>query len=228
MQDIFIISVGGSIIAPDKPDTGFLKAFHALIERLAHEDGMRFVLVAGGGAPARVYQEAYRGIMTSSANDAADWIGVMATRLNAQLLRALFDAECDAPVVTNPTEKQKWQSPILIASGWKPGFSSDNDAVLLAENYGAKTVINLSNIEKVYTDDPRKNPNATPIDQISWPEFRKMVGDDWVPGKNTPFDPVASRKAEELGLKVICAAGKNLSNLEKILKGSVFIGTVIG
>jgi uridylate kinase len=116
---------------------------------------------------------------------------------------------------------------ILVAAGWKPGFSSDNDAVLLAERFGAKMVINLSNIEKVYTDDPRKNPNAKPIDRISWLDFRKMVGDDWVPGKNTPFDPIASRKAEELGLQVICAAGKNLSNLEKIIKNEDFIGTVI-
>ncbi|MDR1253159.1 MAG: UMP kinase, partial [Treponema sp.] len=89
-------------------------------------------------------------------------------------------------------------------------------------------VINLSNIEKVYTDDPRKNPDAKPVDTISWEDFRALVGDEWVPGKNVPFDPVASRHAAKIGLKVICAAGKNLDNLKKILRGEDFVGTSIG
>jgi uridylate kinase len=117
---------------------------------------------------------------------------------------------------------------VLVAAGWKPGFSSDNDAVLLAERFGAGSVINLSNIEQVYTDDPKKNPDARPIDAISWPDFRALVGDEWKPGKNVPFDPVASRRAAELGLKVICAAGRDLENLGKILRGEAFLGTTIG
>jgi uridylate kinase len=55
-----------------------------------------------------------------------------------------------------------------------------------------------------------------------------MVGDEWTPGKNVPFDPIASRHAEKIGLKVICAAGKNLENLKKILCGEDFTGTTIG
>jgi uridylate kinase len=117
---------------------------------------------------------------------------------------------------------------VLVAAGWKPGFSSDNDAVLLAERFGAGLVINLSNIKQVYTDDPQKNPEAKPIDSISWPDFRVLVGDEWKPGKNVPFDPVASRHAAELGLKVICAAGRDLENLGKILRGESFLGTTIG
>jgi len=89
-------------------------------------------------------------------------------------------------------------------------------------------VINLSNIEKVYTSDPRKDPQARPLDRISWDDFRAMVGDTWVPGTNVPFDPVASRHAQELGLKVICAAGRNLENLRNIIRGREFTGTTIG
>jgi uridylate kinase len=55
-----------------------------------------------------------------------------------------------------------------------------------------------------------------------------MVGDEWVPGKNVPFDPVASRHAQKIGLKVICAAGKDLENLKKIIRGMDFTGTTIG
>ncbi|MCF0262712.1 MAG: UMP kinase, partial [Sphaerochaetaceae bacterium] len=86
----------------------------------------------------------------------------------------------------------------------------------------------LSNIAKVYTDDPRKNPEAKPIDTISWEDFRKMVGDEWVPGKNAPFDPIASRLAQEAKLTVICADGRDTDNTIAILTNKPFNGTVIG
>ena len=227
-----VLSVGGSMIAPDKPDTEFLAAFVKMAKKwLAADNGRRLILVAGGGAPARVYQNAYKDVCASLAatpdNEAADWIGVMATRINAQLLKASFGGLCQNDVVTNPTAQIDFKGQVLVASGWKPGFSSDNDAVLLAEKFGADTVVNLSNIEKVYTDDPRKNPDAKPLDEISWADFRKMVGDEWVPGKNVPFDPVASKKAQEIGLTVICSAGKNIENTRKILDGASYVGTTI-
>ncbi|MBQ6566388.1 MAG: UMP kinase, partial [Treponema sp.] len=130
-------------------------------------------------------------------------------------------------IVIDPTKVTDFTDRILVAAGWKPGFSSDNDAVLLAERFNASTVVNLSNIEKVYTDDPRKNPDAKPLDTISWADFRKMVGDEWVPGKNCPFDPIASKKAESLGLTVICASGHDIKNIRAILDGGKYVGTTI-
>ncbi|MCK9168806.1 MAG: UMP kinase [Treponema sp.] len=230
-----ILSVGGSIIAPDKPDKAFLSEFVTMSrEWLSDGSDRRLIFVSGGGAPARIYQQAYKEVLTAEKNDyepdnnAADWIGIMATRLNAQLLKACCGDLCRDDVVCDPTADIRFTGKILVAAGWKPGFSTDNDAVLLAEKFQADTVVNLSNIEKVYTDDPRKNPDARPLDTIDWKDFRKMVGDDWTPGKNTPFDPVASRKAEQLNLTVICAAGKNISNIRNILDGRRFIGTQIG
>ena len=79
----------------------------------------------------------------------------------------------------------------------------------------------------MYTDDPRKNPDAAPIDRISWPEFRKIVGYEWNPGLNAPFDPIASGIAEENGMTVIAADGRNIENTRAILEGKPFEGTVI-
>lgn len=228
-----VLSVGGSIVVPEKPDTDFLCKFIAMIRNWLNEDSQRrLILVVGGGGPARIYQNVYREIVSasdgaSSDSSEADWIGIMATRLNAQLLKAALGDLCPQEVVYNPTTVDEFNGRILVAAGWKPGFSTDNDAVLLAERFNADTVVNLSNIEKVYTDDPRKNPDAKPIDSISWAEFRKMVGDDWTPGKNTPFDPIASKKAQDLNLTVICAAGKNIENIRSILDGKQFEGTEI-
>ncbi|MDR1900334.1 MAG: UMP kinase, partial [Treponema sp.] len=198
---ITVISLGGSIVAPAGVDEAFLKDFVALIdEMLAADEKRRFIFVVGGGGPARAWQQAYRSICGNPSDGEADWIGIMATRLNAQLVKAVMGEWCKAEVVTDPSRVEPLVGKVLVASGWKPGFSSDYDAVLLAERFQASMVINLSNIEQVYTDDPRKNPGARPIDRISWADFRAMVGDEWVPGKNVPFDPVASRHADRIGL----------------------------
>lgn len=228
-----VLSVGGSIIVPEKPDTEFLSKFVKMVTKWLDEDkSRRLILVAGGGAPARVYQTAYNQVaeltgVKAEAN-AADWIGIMATRINAQLLKASFGDYCKNDVVYNPTEEDlSFDGQILVASGWKPGFSTDTDAVYLGEKFGADTIVNLSNIEKVYTDDPRKNPDAKPLDTISWADFRKMVGDEWTPGKNCPFDPIASKRAQANGMKVICAGGKNIPNIQAILNDQDYIGTTI-
>jgi uridylate kinase len=227
---VTVISLGGSIVAPDKVDTEFLKSFVQIIREFTDKDhSRRFIFVVGGGGPARVWQNAYRDACGGAiANEEADWIGIMATRLNSQLVKAAMGDLCHQEVVTNPLQVDPLTGRVLVAAGWKPGFSTDYDAVLLAERFQADAVINLSNIEKVYTADPKTDPNAKPIDKISWADFRAMVGDEWVPGKNVPFDPVASRHAEKIGLKVICAAGKNLENLKKILNGEDFTGSLIG
>jgi len=225
---VTVISLGGSIVAPNDVDTDFLKKFVSLIRSFIDADINRhFIFVVGGGAPARRYQNAYREIADNIKDDEADWIGITATRLNAQLVKALMSEWCSQEVVTNPCEVDPLTGRVLVAAGWKPGFSTDYDSVLLAERFGADMVINLSNIEKVFTADPKIDPDAKPIDKISWADFRAMVGDEWVPGKNVPFDPVASRHAQKIGLKVICAAGKNLENLGKILRGEDFFGTEI-
>ena len=71
----------------------------------------------------------------------------------------------------------------------------------------------LYEVITVYTDDPRVNPEAKPIDSISWEDFRKIVGDEWVPGKNVPFDPIASMHAQKAKIQVVCAAGRDIDNL---------------
>ena len=227
-MSLTVLSVGGSIIAPDKVNTEFLKEFRkAIVNYLEEDKDAELIFVCGGGAPARVYQSAYREITGETSGEREDWLGIKATYLNAELMRAVFSDYVTCDVVTNPTGEIENRGRILVASGWKPGFSTDTDAVYLAKRFGGKKIVNLSNIKKVYTDDPKKNPNAVPIDTITWKHFRQMVGYEWKPGLNAPFDPIASGLAEEAGLSVICADGRNISNTIAILKDQEFEGTVI-
>lgn len=229
---MFVASLGGSLVAPDAVDIETVGAIRRIVFEYLDRTGDRCALVIGGGAPARRYQQAYRELASQLAleggDEAADWIGVMATRLNAELVRQALAPRCVDPVVTDPTAAFDFTGSILVGAGWKPGFSSDYDAVLLAKRFGATRVINLTNVERVYTADPRANPDARPLDAVSWPDFRAIVGDSWTPGANLPFDPIAAREAEMLGLEVIIARGANLDNLAAILAGEDFVGTRIG
>jgi uridylate kinase len=115
----------------------------------------------------------------------------------------------------------------MIGAGFLPGNSSDLDAVVLAKTYGARKIINLTNTDYVYDSDPKKNQSAKPIREISWEDYRKIVGSKWRPRLNSPFDPIASKIAEESKLEVVIANGRKLDNLGKILQGKKFVGTLI-
>lgn len=228
MVDLAVISLGGSMVVPDRIDTDYLVEFKSfVIGFLESNPTARLVVVVGGGRPAREYQEALRSIFPEVAQDQLDWTGIYATRLNAYLLKAALGSWCEDPIVEDPTAVYRFSGRVLIAAGWKPGFSTDFDAVILAEEFGADFVVNLTNIEKVYTADPKHDPDATPIDRIGWTKFLEYTGDEWVPGKNTPFDPIAAKHAATIGLTVITAHGKNLPNLQAILEGERYIGTTI-
>lgn len=222
-----ILSVGGSIIIPKTGfDIVFLKKFRSLILSEVKK-GNKFILVIGGGATCRDYQQALTKVVKTSDID-LDWLGIYTTWFNAEFVKMLFTGYVHDEVIKNPTQKIKTNKSIIIAGGWKPGCSTDKDAVLLAQNFGAKEMINLSNIEYVFDKDPNKFPNAKKIEKINWPDFRKnVVGYKWIPGKNAPFDPMASALAEKLKLKVSILQGTNLVEVKKAIQGKKFKGTVI-
>lgn len=229
MTETKVISLGGSILVPSDINIDIIKQFYSIVDTyLSVNTARRLIIVVGGGGPARMYQKAYRELVSQPQDDMQDWIGITATRLNAQLLAGVFQNYCNDPVVTDPTADFELTGRVLIAAGWKPGFSTDYDAVMLAEKFFSDTIINLSNIKKVYTDDPKTNPEAKPIDTISWNDFRTIVGDEWSPGKNLPFDPVAAKRSAELHLRVIVASGSDIENVNAILAEQPFTGTVIG
>ena len=233
MEKTIVMSLGGSVIVPDKIDINFLIGFKKIIESFLKKD-YRFVIYCGGGRIARDYQKALRSIIGNDQR-ALDWIGISITHVNAFLLKYIFlkhtniDAifnQNDDNIIQDPNKKIKFNKKILIAAGWKPGWSTDYDAVLLAKNLKVKTVINMSNIDYLYNKDPKKYNNAKKIKNISWKQYRKISGNKWKAGLNAPFDPIAAKEAEKSKLKVIII-GKNLRNFENLLQSKKFEGTII-
>ncbi len=228
--DKIIISVGGSLIVPNGGiDTVFLKKLNLFIrDQLAKHQGRQFFLVVGGGATARHYRDAGSEVIGHElTRDDLDWLGIHASRLNAQLVRTIFRDIAHPYIIKHYEIIRKVVEPVVVAAAWKPGWSTDYDAVLLCDDYDVTTVINLSNITQVYDKDPRQFSDAKPFDKINWADFRKLVGDEWKPGMNAPFDPIAAKKAQELGVKVVVMDGSKFENLENYFAGKPFLGTSI-
>lgn len=226
--ETIVMSVGGSLIVPDAIDTRFLASFKDFIEKAVAAGDRRFVIIAGGGRTARRYQDATGQVHPLDKED-LDWIGIHATRLNGHLLRTIFKDLAYPVMVTNPDEilDAPKNAKIIIAAGYRPGASTDLRAIQIAERVKARKVINLSNIDYVYTADPRIDPAATPIEETTWSEFRKLIPSEWDPGLSSPFDPIAAREAEGKSIEVACINGSRLAELEKYLAGEKFVGTKI-
>jgi uridylate kinase len=228
-HNAYIISLGGSLIVPDEIDTGFLKNFKNLIVSQVKR-GKKFVIITGGGKIARNYSGAAKKLGDLNPDD-LDWLGIHATRLNAHLIRTIFKKYARPRIITNPHSKEEFKNssnyPIIVAAGYRPGVSTDFDAVVIAEQYGIHEILNLSNIDYVYNKDPNRFADAQPLANIIWKDFRKMVGDKWDPGLNTPFDPIAAKLAQKIGLKVAILNGKKILNIKNYLEDKKYKGTVI-
>lgn len=226
MKKNIVISVGGSLIAPsaDKIDHLFLKKLLQLINETHNK--YRFILVAGGGKVARNYINTASKIIKIS-DEQADWLGIGATRLNANLIRTILADKAYKDIIQEPSDEVK-TTKILVAGGYKPGRSSDDMAVSLALKHKAEIVINMTNIDYVYDKDPGKYNDAKKLKEVSWNKFLDIIGRKWIPGKSAPFDPVASKLAQKNNIKVVILNGKKINNLKKYLSGDDFKGTVLG
>lgn len=223
--ETIVMSVGGSLIVPDQIDTAFLANLKALVETETAAS-RRFIIIAGGGKTARRYQDAAAAVSHLERDD-IDWLGIHATHLNGHLLRTVLRDIAYPIMIKNPDEILDVPAgqQVIIAGGYRPGCSTDLRAIQIAERVGATKVVNLSNTDYVYTDNPNENPDATHIEDITWQEFRKLIPDEWTPGLSSPFDPIAAKEAEAKGIEVAQINGQKLSALNNYLAGQPFIGT---
>jgi len=223
-----VVSLGGSIISssPEKINVLFLKKFRYLILKFIKK-GYRFIIIPGGGKVCRLYQKAAAKIIKVSYED-RDWIGIHTTRLNAHLLRTIFRQVAYPVILDDPKKPVKNNWRLLIAAGWRPGWSTDYIAVLLTKRFRTKELINAGDVSFIYDKDPDKYKNAKAFKKISWKTYRKLISSRWAPGLSTPFDPVAAKLAEKLKIRAIIILGTEIKNFENVLLKKDFRGTVIG
>ena len=204
---------------PDGIDAAFLRRFDRFL-RGHIRTGKRFVLVVGGGRLARRFQEAAARVHGITDDD-KDWLGIHATRLNAHLVRTVFRDIADPVVIDERGRVKRLRYPITVAAGWRPGWSTDYIAAVLAHDFSAKggsasgggakqTFIVAGKPAYVYDKDHAKHTDAKPLRELSWRAYRKLIPKKWSPGLHAPMDPVAAKFAEEKRIAAIVGDGRHL------------------
>ena len=225
VKETLVISVGGSLLVPKQVDTVFLKELKHMVSHLIDQH-YQVVLIIGGGKTSRFYHQAAQEFNNITHTD-LDWLGIRTIALNCELVKRVFsDLDIHQGELNGPQDMEGIRSSLVVVGAWKPGHSSDYNAVTIAEVIGAQRIVNFSNTSHVYDSDPQQNPDAQKYSHISWDDYRNIIPKEWTPNLSTPFDPIASKRAHELGITV-AILGASIENLSAYLNGEAFEGTII-
>jgi uridylate kinase len=224
----FVISLGGSTIAQGEIHVEFLKQFAELINRL-HKEGYHFVIVVGGGRAARDYCSAADALQAS--NFVKDEIGIRVTRLNAFLvIQALEHPYPEVLKMPHQAKAVIVQGKIPVFGGFLPGITTDACAALVAESLHA-TFVNISDIDGVYSENPKDNPDAEKFTSMTHDALVKVIAESTAlssnPSQNCVLDLPASMILKRSKIKTIVASADSIGNLENLFTGQSFQGTTI-
>lgn len=229
INKLIVVALGGSIVVSKNIQTDYLRRLHAFIEEQM-KLGRRFLLVVGGGSIARQYQQAASAVVPVEDED-KDWLGIHSTRINAHLLRTIFVKDAYPIVLDNPekviSRRDLNKYKLFIASGWRPGWSTDYIAICFAHRFKISHIVIATKISHVYTKDITKR-GAKPIKKLTWSQYTRLLPKHhWEPGMKAPVDPVATAFAKKHNISCTILRGTNLHNLKRHLDGKPFEGTVI-
>ncbi len=91
----------------------------------------------------------------------------------------------------------------------------------------AELLVRLTDVNGVYTDDPKTNPNAKKIDVISVKDLLKMaISKKYWAGGYELIDPVAIKIIQRSKIPTRIVDGRDPKNLKKAL-GQEKIGTLV-
>lgn len=223
---IMVMSLGGSLIVPEKINFKFLKEFRETLRK--HYKNWKFVVVCGGGSIARKYISLLKEDKKSQKEESL--AGIRATRMNALLMMQLFGKEANdtLPKDMKSVENNLRKNKIVLCGAlrYAPHSTSDGTAARLAHFLGAE-FINLTNIKGLYTSNPLTDKNAKFIPKINWKDFEKMANKSkYTPGQHFVLDQEAAKIIREHKIKTYIING-DAKNISRILKDKKFTGTLI-
>jgi len=227
-----IVALGGSLLRPEESDERSMW-FGQLRQMAVHFEGngRKLGIVVGGGLPAREAINLAKDSFSDSYR--LDTVGIAATRLNATILQqTLQDIGCNvAPIIptsTNQAAELLESHNIVIMGGTTPGHTTDAVSVALARDCGASHCVIATNVSHIHDSDPRKNPDAKPIEELTLAELAEITGTEPLgPGESAAVDPVAVRWAMDASIRLAVLDGRDLSRIEDALEGKPFVGTLV-
>ena len=158
------------------------------VERLAADlvataqFGVELGVVVGGGNIFRGVEVSERGVP----RPVGDTMGMLATVMNCLVLEAAIEragreartlSALAMPAVCEQYNRKralknlgKGRVVLLAAGTGNPFFTTDTTAVLRAAELEAQAVLKATNVDGVYTADPKKDPNAKRYDRLTHQE----------------------------------------------------------
>jgi len=211
---------------PSRLDFEVVSEYAEVFKKLRSE-GHRLVVVTGGGEDARKYIDVARKLGGSEV--VCDLIGIQVSRLNARLLisRLGGDAYPEPPTSVEELRKAFETGKIVVLGGLQPGQSTNAVAAISAESIEADLFINATDVDGVYTADPKRDPNAKKLDEIGADELlKKILGEELWAGGYELFDPVAIKIVKRSRIPTRIVNGRNVGNIERVIRGEK-LGTLI-
>ena len=228
-----VIKISGEALAGEKKtgfDFDFVTKVCQTVKRCA-EMGVETSIVIGAG-------NFWRGVKDGAGKVervSADRMGMLGTAMNCLAVADVFkQIGADARVQTavdiqgvgerystqKSIEYMEKGSIVLFACGTgQPFFSTDTAAVLRAAEIHADAILLAKNIDGVYSDDPRKNPDAVKFDEISY--------DEVLARHLAVMDTTATSLAMDNSIPVIVFGLAEPENIVRVLQGEK-IGTTVG
>ena len=225
---VVVISLGGSLIVPDKIDYKFLKEFKKTLEK--NKRKYKFVIVCGGGKTARTYIKGLENEKIKKKQYFQSLLGISATRTNARFMTYFFGEVANQGIPHNMKEilnlLRKNDYVFCGALRYAKNQTSDSTSAKIA-NYFRTSFINLTNVKGLYDKNPKKFKNAEFIPEISHKEFlKKAKAIEFKPGQHFVLDQTAAKVIKKYNIKTYIL-GDNMKNLNNLLNHKHFIGTQI-
>jgi len=225
LGDVFVISIGGSLLVKAKPDIPKIKEIADAISSL-HSSGKKIVLVVGGGNPARNYVEVLE--FFEANNFQKDLMGIQLTRANALMIaNAIPEAHHEVQTEITKAKEILDAGKIPVYGGIIPFFTTDAVAALLAENLKA-TFVNLTNVDGIYEADPNDYPDAKRFEEISYQKLISLIlKEGSSPGQNVVLDLPCCLILERSKIQGVVLNGNDIPNFSSYVNGLSFTGTAI-
>lgn len=200
----------------------------AEIKEVVEKTGVEVAIVVGGGNFWRGRSNQHMDRCTS------DHIGMLGTTMNALAINDAFkqlgfESRVQTGIemrqiaefyIKNRAERhlQKGRVVIFGCGTGSPFFSTDTAAALRAAEINADIVLKATNVDGIYTADPKKDKNATMIEEITYIDVLNK--------KLNVMDSTATTLCMDNGIPILVYNMNKKGNLEKVITGKK-IGTIV-
>jgi len=221
-----VVKIGGHLISTrDGINIELFKRYSKLFSEIYN--GGRWCIVVGGGEEARRYVKAARALGINES--ICDLIAVKVTRINALLLASLLGERAIQKIPESLEELIQYSSrgKIVVMGGLQPGQSTIAVSALAAEAINADKLIVATDVDGIYTDDPKLNPDARFLEEVTLSQLMKIVEKtSHKAGEYKLIDMVAYKILSRSHIQTIYLNGMDPENVRRAIMGER-VGTLI-